>query len=222
METRWTREALVLGVLLCIGLLGGAWLAGEAALRFKQLERTVSVKGLAEREVPADRAIWPVRFSEAGNDLPALNAQLEKAGTLIIAFLKEKGFKDEEIAISAPTIIDKQAQGYGDAGRQPYRYAASNVVTVYTGDVERVRESRRALVDLGKRGVAITGDEYQTKVEYLYTGLNSLKPAMIEEATKNAREVAEKFARDSASGLGRIKRANQGQFSIEDRDSNTP
>lgn len=222
MGTRWTREALVLGLLLCIGLLGGAWLAGEAALRFKQLERTVTVKGLAEREVPADHAIWPVRYSEVGNDLPALNAQLEKAGTLIIAFLKEKGFKDEEIAISAPTLIDKQAQGYGDAAQQPYRYTASNVVTVYTTDVERVRESRRALVDLGKRGVAITGDEYQARVEYLYTGLNNLKPAMIEEATKNAREVAEKFARDSQSSLGRIRQANQGQFSIEDRDSNTP
>lgn len=222
MERRWTVEALLLGALLALGLLGAAWVGGGAALEFKRMERSVTVKGLAEREVPADRAIWPIRYSETGNDLPALNARLEKSAATIVAFLRDKGFTAEEVAESAPSIVDKQAQAYGDASQQPFRYAATNLVTVFTDKVDLVRSSRRELVDLGKQGIAITGDEYQARVEYIYTGLNSLKPGMVEEATRNAREVAQKFAADSDSSLGKIRRAGQGQFSIEDRDSNTP
>lgn len=222
MGRHWTVEALLLGLLISIGLIGAAWLGGSVALNIKQLERTVTVKGLAEREMPADRVIWPIRFTETDNDLPALNARLQSSASAVTAFLQKQGFDAEEISSSAPTLVDKQAQAYGDAGRQPFRYAATNTVTVYSTDIERVRKSQREVVELGKQGIAITGDEYQTKVEYLFTGLNALKPAMIEEASRNAREVAEKFAADSQSRLGKIRQASQGQFSIEDRDSNTP
>lgn len=222
MQARWRLEATILGVLIGIGLIGAAWLGSSAALDIKQLERTVAVKGLAEREMPADRVIWPIRFTETDNDLPALNARLQSSATAITTFLQKQGFSAEEISMSAPTLVDKQAQAYGDAGRQPFRYAATNTVTVYSTNIEQVRKSQQAVVELGKQGIAITGDEYQAKVEYLFTGLNALKPAMIEEATRNAREVAEKFAGDSQSRLGKIRQASQGQFSIEDRDSNTP
>ena len=104
----------------------------------------------------------------------------------------------------------------------PFRYAATAVVTLYTGKVEAVRSAMAKLVELGKQGIAISGQDYQTRTEFLFTELNSIKPAMIEEATRNARQVAEKFAQDSNSRLGKIRRAQQGQFSISDRDSNTP
>ncbi|MBC8524871.1 MAG: SIMPL domain-containing protein, partial [Chlorobium phaeobacteroides] len=101
-------------------------------------------------------------------------------------------------------------------------YAGSSTVNVYTENIEKVRLARGELSDLGAKGVAISGENYQARSEYLYTQLNEVKPAMIEEATSNARAVAEKFAEDSGSRLGKIKRASQGQFSIMDRDSNTP
>jgi len=180
------------------------------------------VKGLSEREFPADVAIWPVKFSEANNDLNQLFSALQAKNALIVAFLKESGFGDEEISVSAPAIIDKQAQGYGDAQKIPYRYTGNSTITVYTKKVETVLKSMKGLIELGKKGIAISGQDYNAKVEFLFTKLNDVKPQMIEEATKNARETAEKFAVDSKSKLGKIKNANQGQFSINDRDSNTP
>ena len=95
-------------------------------------------------------------------------------------------------------------------------------VTVYSGRVESVRQAMNALLDLGKQGIVFTGDNYGGQTEYLFNRLNEIKPAMIEEATRNAREVAEKFAADSASQLGKIRRASQGQFSITPRDRNNP
>jgi hypothetical protein len=180
------------------------------------------VKGLSEREFPADVAIWPVKFSEANNDLNQLFSALQAKNALIVAFLKESGFGDEEISVSAPAIVDKQAQGYGDAQKIPYRYTGNSTITVYTKKVETVLKSMKGLIELGKKGIAISGQDYNAKVEFLFTKLNDVKPQMIEEATKNARETAEKFAVDSKSKLGKIKNANQGQFSINDRDSNTP
>jgi hypothetical protein len=76
--------------------------------------------------------------------------------------------------------------------------------------------------DLLKQGIAITGGDYRFSTQFLFTGLNDIKPQMIEEATKNARASAEKFAADSDSELGKIRTANQGQFTISDRDANTP
>jgi hypothetical protein len=214
--------AFILGLFLCTGLvLLGFFLSG-GILNFKALDRTVSVKGLSEREFPADIAIWPIKFSEASNDLNQLVSALQAKNTLIVAFLKETGFGDEEISVSAPALIDKQAQGYGESQRIPYRYSGNSTITVYTKKVEKVTQSMKGLIELGKKGIAISGQDYNTKVEFLFTKLSEVKPQMIEEATKNAHETAEKFGTDSKSKLGKIKSANQGQFSINDRDSNTP
>jgi hypothetical protein len=220
-ERSWVIESLVLGLLLALGLALAAWIGGDKLLAAKQLERTVTVKGLAEREVPADQAIWPIRYSVASNDLADLTAQLERGAALIMAFLKEEGFQPSEITVTAPSITDRQAQSYSD-GNQTFRFVATHVVTVFTSRVEAVRTSRQGLTALSRQGLAITSDDYQARVEYLFTGLNQIKPAMIEEATQAGREVAQKFATDSQSELGKIRQANQGQFSIEDRDSNTP
>jgi uncharacterized protein len=148
-------------------------------------------------------------------------ANLQQKNGQVVKFLLELGFKREEITRSAPAITDKQAQAFG-GNPGGFRYSGSSIVSVYTQDIERVRETQQALGELGRLGIAITGDDYQAKTSFIFTGLNNLKPEMIEEATRNAREVGERFAQDSKSRLGKIKTASQGQFSINDRDANTP
>jgi hypothetical protein len=213
---------LMLGVFLFAGLVGLGYLLANGFLAAKALERTVTVKGLSERDVPADVAIWPIKFMHADNDLVALYAAVERSNALIVGFLRQNGFADAEISVSVPAIIDRQAQAYGNDGDAKFRYTATSGISVYSQNVGRVRETMNRLVDLGKQGLAIAGQDYEARTQFLFTGLNTIKPEMIEEATRNAREVASKFAQDSASELGRIKTASQGQFSIEDRDSNTP
>jgi uncharacterized protein len=222
MNDRNVGGALVLGVFLCAGLIALGIIVSNGMMKVKALERTVSVKGLSEREVPADVAIWPIKFNEVNNDLNELFSSIQNKNGLVERFLQENGFKEDEISISVPAIVDRQAQGYSDAAKIPFRYSGSSSITVYSPNVEAVRKTMNKVVDLGKKGVAIVGEDYQTRTEFLFTKLNDIKPAMIEEATRNAREVAEKFAKDSDSKLGKIKRASQGQFSISNRDSNTP
>lgn len=215
-------EYFILGALLCAGLIISAYVVTDGFLRFKAYERTVVVKGLSEREVSADVAIWPITFSVAADDIALLVDTLTAQNAIVVDFLRQKGFAREEISVSAPSVIDRQSRGYGDASRYRYRYAGRSTISVYTRNIEQVRAARRKLSELGSKGVAISGENYEARTEYLYTLLNEVKPDMIEEATNNARAVAEKFAADSGSRLGKIKRASQGQFSIVDRDSNTP
>ncbi|MBV5327276.1 MAG: SIMPL domain-containing protein [Chlorobium sp.] len=222
MNNKRNTEAFILGALLCAGLVIMGYLLSAGITKFKALERTVSVKGLSEREAPADIAIWPIKFEVAADDLSSLVTAIEEKNKVVLDFLAANGFTARDISVSAPAIIDRQAQGYGDANRFTFRYAGSSTVSVYTRDVERVRSTVRKMVDLGKMGVAVSGESYEAKTEFIFSDLNALKPVMIEEATNNARAVAEKFASDSKSRLGKIKSASQGQFTIENRDSNTP
>ena len=222
MQREHTGGALVLGVFILLGLAALGYLLGDAAIRFKEFERSVTVKGLAEQEYPADVVIWPIQFTLAGNELAALYANLEDNTARIQSFVLDAGISAAEITVSAPLITDKSAQSYGGAQQPEFRYSALQTVTVYSGDVERVRGVMSRLVDLGKQGIALTGGGYQEQTEYLFTRLNEVKPAMIEEATTKAREVARKFAQDSNSRLGKIKRASQGQFTISPRDKNNP
>ncbi len=217
-----TREAAVLAMGLVAGLALLGWLLGSSLIRFKQFERTVSVKGLAERDVPADIAIWPVVFTAASNDLARVYADLDGAAAKLTAYLQAQGFSAEELTVAPPSVVDKLAQQWGGGGDVGLRYTATQTVTVYTSRVELVRTAKSGLAELGKQGLVIGGNEYQSRTEYLFTGLNELKPGMVEEATRNAREVAAKFAADSSSRLGKIKQAQQGVFSINDRDANTP
>jgi hypothetical protein len=216
------RNWFSLGLLICIGLSVLGYTLGSSAIRFKEYERVVTVKGLSEREVPADIAIWPIQFTRASNDLAMLYAQIEADTGDIRAFLNSAGFEDAEITVSSPAITDKLAQAYESNARIEFRFAGTQTMTVYSHKVDAVRKAANRLAELGKKGIAFSGEGYENKTEYLYTKLNEVKPAMIEEATQKAREVAVKFAQDSSSRLGKIRSANQGQFSIEDRDRNTP
>lgn len=189
---------------------------------FKDMDRRVTVKGLSEREVKADKVTWPLVYKELGNDPAAMYQLLVYKNRQVVAFLKSAGIKDEDISINPPVITDRQADNYGNEIMN-YRYKAKSVITVTSSDVDKVRSLMRRQSELMKQGIALVSEEYSnTTVSYEFTGLNKIKPEMIEEATKNARATAQKFADDSESSLGGILSAQQGQFSIEDRDSNTP
>jgi len=210
------------GICLLLGLLGLGYQLGHAVLGVKALERSVTVKGLSEREFGADVVIWPIQFTVAGNDLAGLYDSIEANTASIKAFLQGNGLGADEITVSAPVITDKSAQQYGSNERAEFRYTASQAVTVYSGRIDTARALMTRLPELGKQGIVLSGGSYQSQTEYLFTRLNEVKPEMIEEATRQAREVAEKFAADSHSRLGKIRRASQGQFSIADRDWNNP
>ncbi|MGA3281424.1 MAG: SIMPL domain-containing protein [Smithella sp.] len=208
--------AFIKGVLVCIGLaLLGYFIAG-GIVKLKALERIVTVKGLSEREVQSNVAIWPIKFSVADNDLNKIFFTIQQKNSIILEFLNKQGFQDKDISISAPAILDQQSD------KAKFRYSGISTINVYSENVDLVRKTMASFVELGKQGIAISGGDYQSKPVFIFKKLNELKPVMIEEATKNARAVAEKFARDSNSKLGKIKSASQGEFSIEDRDSNTP
>lgn len=194
-----TKSSLILGVGIFLGLAILGYTLGSSAIRFKEYERTVSVKGLAEKEVPADIAVWPIHFTAASNDLAALYAKLESATQRVMEFLQARGFDKSEITVSAPAITDKLANEYGNAANIQRRYTARQAVTVYADKIDLVRSAANNLSELGKKGIAFGGEQYQQK-EFLFTRLNDVKPAMIEEATRKAREVAEKFANDCEPG----------------------
>jgi hypothetical protein len=189
--------------------------------KYRSYDRTVNVKGLCEREVMADKVIWPVVYRVMANDIQSVYDQTDRNNAEIVSFLKSGGIDASEITVSVPEISDKYATEYGSNDRA-YRYIAKNVVTVCTSDVGKVMELMSRQSELLKKGIVSGGNDWENQVEFKYEGLNGIKPEMIEEATKNAREAAEKFAKDSDSRLGKIKTANQGTFTIENRDSNTP
>lgn len=211
-------ESVILAVgLALLGLCVYWGLCGLA-----QRDREVSVRGLAEREVMADHVIWPIVYKTTGNDLQALYDDINTANNKIVSFLKRNGVKAEEINVGAPQIIDLRADRYNERQSERDRYNVTSTLTVSTSQVETVRGLIPRMGELLREGVAISAQEYGMTPQYEFQSLNKIKPEMIEEATKNAREAAEKFAKDSESSLGKIKNATQGLFSIEDRDQFTP
>lgn len=214
----YNKEAII----LCIGLIiMGACIADGLTSAF-QSDRIVTVKGLSEREVPADKVTWPLVYKELGNEPAEMYNRLATKNRQVIDFLKEKGISENEISESAIQVTDRQADSY-DQNNILYRYKATSVITVTSSQVELIRKIMQSQSELMKMGIALITEEYGTNtVKYEFTGLNEIKPDMIEESTKNARATAEKFAKDSDSKLGKIRKASQGQFSIDNRDANTP
>lgn len=212
---------VIAAICLSIGLVLFGFIIKSAAVDVKSMDRSVQVKGLAEREVNADTVIWPLQYTDADNNLEKLVSRVEQKNSAVIAFLKLHGFDDDEISTGSQSIIDKQAREYGN-DNQKFRYLARANIIVYSNAPDKVQNALGKVSQLAKQGIAIVQDSYETRVEYLFTGLNDIKPAMVQEATEKAREVANKFAKDSNSTLGKIKSARQGQFSISNRDSNTP
>lgn len=217
-----TSEKIVPAAIIAISVVIAGLSLRSGIVTFKEMDRKVSVKGLAEREVKADKVTWPLIYKEIGNDPSEMYDRLSSKNKRVITFLKSAGIKDSDISVNPPVISDRQADNYGNEIMN-YRYKATSVITVTSSEVDKVRQLMRRQSELMKQGIAIVSEEYgNNSITYEFTGLNKIKPEMVEEATKNARTTAQKFAEDSDSKLGGIRNAQQGQFSIEDRDANTP
>ncbi|MGE0639505.1 MAG: SIMPL domain-containing protein [Thermoanaerobaculia bacterium] len=212
---------LPLGALLAGGLALGGWFLASSVRHFKDADRYVSVKGLAERDVAANLAIWPVVFSVAGNDLSQLQTQLERDAARIEEYLEARGFGAEEISRSAPRVTDNAPSGAVDGRMPTERYQVEATVTLRTSKVDAARAAMERSGELVGKGVRLLRSwEYNT--QYFFTDLEKIKPEMIAAATQDARRAAEKFAQDSGAEVGGIRRATQGYFSIEDRDPFSP
>ena len=211
----------ILGLLLCAGLIVMGIFIRYGFTHIADSKRTVTVRGLCEREVRANKVTWPIVSKEVGNYLPTIFMNVENTNRLILAFLKENGIDESEISVNPPAVIDLQADRYS-YNQNPYRYNVTNVVVVTSSKIDKVNELIKKQAELLKQGIAVVAGDYQYQTIYEYTDLNAIKPEMIAEATKNAREAADKFAEDSGSKVGRIQTASQGQFTIEDRDQYTP
>lgn len=188
---------------------------------FADKDRMVTVKGLAEKEVEADKVTWPIQTKEIGNDLPALYTKINETTARIKAFLVKNGVKESEIAVNAPTVIDLNAERYGVTNRN-YRYNITSTITVTSANVKLVKGLIARQGELLKQGVAIVEADYNNRITYEYVSFQKMKPQMMQEAIKNAELTAKQFAENSNSEIDKIMTADQGQFSITDRDENTP
>jgi hypothetical protein len=203
----------LLGLLLAFGLIVGGWALGTQIKATRLGDRYVSVRGLAERNVKSDLAIWPIEYKEAGDDLPSLYSKTEADRKVILEFLSRQGIQSSEIELGVVRVVDNQANEFGGADRAPHRYIIEQQVTVMTSRVDQIAAAAQKTMSLVQQGIVLDSNRGQG-LAYKFTGLNSIKPDMITEATRNARAAANRFALDSGSAVGSIRQANQGIFSI--------
>ena len=203
----------VLGVCLLLGLVVGGWVLGSEIKDIKLADRYVTVKGLVERTVKSDMAIWPVSFKETGNDLPQVFAKSQSDKDAVLKFFAGQGVTPKEISVGQIRVTDKLANEYSGNNTGP-RYIVEQTVTVQSGDVDKIAKAGEKTADLVQAGIVVGGNNGQGGIQYKFNGLNALKPDMITEATRNARASADRFAADSGSQVGSIRSANQGVFSI--------
>jgi len=218
-----TNRNWILGLSFIVGMAVFALLAGHTIRSVKRMEEFVTVKGLSEREVPADLAIWPVAFTVSENDLTQLQGLIQNARKTVYQFLTESGFEQSEISNAPPQITDAQAASGGlDVSKRPARYRANITVLLRSAKVAKVKSAMETCDKLVQQGIVLSGSDYTSKPQFLFTGLNQIKPDMIQEANRNARKAAEKFAADSNSPVGTIRHAIQGTFEVNDVDSSSP
>lgn len=199
--------------ILAIGIALAGYFISSSIHHFSDKDRAVTVKGLSTRDVKADYVVWPLSYNIQGNDLPTMYRQLADLGETLRAFLIQKGFEASDFAQGNITVDDNW-DNYYSTRRPEYHYTLSTRLIISTPKVDLVVDNNGCQSELLERGIIVNSSEWN--LDYQYNGLPELKPLMIEEATKNARAVAQKFADDANCRLGTIHRASQGQFSIED------
>ena len=198
------KTKIISSAIIALGLAVCGICLPIAVKEYRALDRTVTVKGLCEKEVSADKAIWPINFRNASNDLTTLTRSIDRDRQMILDFLKAEGVQESEITVGAPMISDKNSMSYGVD--RPFRYVGKTVITVCTGNVDLVLRLSSKISELLDKGVLIGNEnEWENKIQYEFEGLNDIKPEMIREATANARLAAEQFAEDSGSHIGKIK-----------------
>lgn len=201
-------------ILSSIFLAFGIIVSGYFVAMTKMSDRYVTVKGVAEQDVEADLAVWPIKFTVTGNDLVKMQTEIEKNFAIISAFIKSKNINDT-LFLTKPEMTDLMAQSYNSQEKVHNRFIITQPVMLRTTNVDAVAQLAGSIGELTKQGIIM--NDYSGP-KYIYTKLNDIKPSMIAEATKNARKGAEQFAADSNSAIAGIRRANQGVFTILPRD----
>lgn len=206
---------IIAAVLLSAGIVGAGFFIGNGIYSMKMNDKYVTVKGLAEKDVTADLAVWSLKLSGTGDNLTDVYAGIETQKQELIAFLKGEGITDEEISEGQTAVTDLMAQEWRSERAAQSRFIVNYAVAVRTNDVQKINTVSGHMGGLIKKGVVISDN---SGPQYIFTKLNEIKPAMLAEATKTARSAAEQFAADSGSRVGKIRRAYQGVFSIQARD----
>lgn len=210
---------LAAAALLAVGLALGGWFVGDGFLRSRLEDRVVSVKGVAEREIAADLALWPMRFVRTSNQLAEAQRQIAADARTVQDFLAAAGLPRDAVEVQSLEVNDLLAQAYR-SGPIESRFIVAQTLMVRTSEVGKVAQASQNIGELVTAGVVLGGEGQSSSGPiYLFTRLNDVKPAMIAEATKSAREAAEQFARDSGSRITGIRRASQGLFQILPRDA---
>ena len=211
------ENRLIAAALIAVGIALMGLFIKAGIDNFANKDRKVTVKGLAEREVPADKVTWSIGTKVTGNDLPLLYENINIQTDKIRRFLRQNGLDEKEITVNPPSISDLEAREWGD-NQKNFRYIVTTTITVATNKVTEVNAAIFKQAELLKQGVAIEN----SSPDYEYASFQKMKPEMMAEAIKNAQKTAEQFAEASNCDLGSIQTAGQGQFEIEDRDQNTP
>ena len=214
------KQDIVRPLIIAIGLVLGGLFIGGGFARGRAADRYVTVKGISEREVQADLAIWPLRIVAASDNLATANAQLQESLGKIRTFLSSQGIDPTQAQLQDFSVTDAQTNQYSGGVAAGSRFVIRQTVVVRSTKPELIRAASQRVSELVSNGVVLSsGGEYGNGgPTFVFTGLNKLKPEMIGEATARARESAEQFARDSKSGIGGIRRASQGIFEILPRD----
>jgi hypothetical protein len=216
-----SRISLVLSAFLVgLGLTAAGYFVGEGISGRSSGRRIISVKGLSEKEVPASVATWTVGYTATGNELGEINKKLAESTKAVLAFLKEAGFAEIDMAVQPPSLHDTSMdEREKDSPPPPERYRADQAVLLRTSKVDAIKPALASASNLMVSGVLLSG---KAEPNYIFNQLNEIKPGMIQEATKNARIAAEQFSRDSQTTLGKLRSATQGWFQVENRDAATP
>ncbi|MEX0341391.1 MAG: SIMPL domain-containing protein [Erythrobacter sp.] len=201
---RWLASAGI----VAIGLVLGGFVLGDGLVRMKAAERSVTVRGLAEREVTADLATWTLSFASTATNLQTAQANTDRDAEAVREFFDGLGFPEAELTPAGANVSN-----YTDDG--VVFYTVRQRIVLRTKDIERAQSAVRSQAELVRKGVVL---EDGSGISYTFTGLNAIKPEMVAEATRDARAAAEQFAQDSGADVGSIRKATQGYFSIGARD----
>lgn len=208
---------VLVSVIVGLSLIVAASLLRDGLRELRTGDRYVTVKGVAEKEVTADLALWPIRFAASGDTLEAAREQARSSRDGVMAFLSLQAISEDAVELQRLDVVDTQANPYQQENGTR-KVIINQVLMVRTKEVDKVRQAAQNVSDLVDSGVILSSDYGPTGPTYLFTGLNDIKPEMISEATAAARESAQQFARDADAELGGLRRANQGVFQILARD----
>ncbi|MFD3319502.1 SIMPL domain-containing protein [Alteromonas macleodii] len=208
---------LLASLILGISAIISAALISDGLTDLKTGDRYVTVKGVAERQVTADLALWPIRFVATGASLSEAQDRARSSRDAIIAFLKLQAIDQDAVELQRLDVTDTRANPY-QANNGEQKFIISQTLMVRSTDIARIRQAAQGVSELVDSGVVLSSDYGPSGPTYLFNGLNDIKPEMIAEATASAREAAAQFAQDAKAELGGLRRANQGVFQILARD----